>query len=67
MGLQPGDVITTEKALTGDAFVEVEGKHKFLGQVGQLRGKRALRITSVTLEREERKAESFAAASGARR
>ncbi len=67
MNLQPGDVITTEKALTGDAFVEVEGKHKFLGQIGQLRGKRALRITSVTLERDEGKSESFAAAAGARR
>src|SRR3954449_3035183 len=41
MSLQPGDIITTEKEVTGDAFVEVEGKHKFLGQLGQFRGKRS--------------------------
>lgn len=53
MSLAPGDVITTDKDTAGEVFVEVEGKHKFLGQVGQLRGKRALRVTSVTLERDE--------------
>jgi flagellar motor switch protein FliM len=48
LNLQPGDVITTEKQIDGEAFVEVEGNHKFRGSIGQLRGKRALRITAVT-------------------
>lgn len=53
INLQPGDLITTEKAIDGDAFVEVEGKHKFLGAVGQFRGKRSIRVTVVTTERVE--------------
>jgi flagellar motor switch protein FliM len=53
INLQPGDLITTEKDTQGDAFVEVEGKHKFLGAVGQFRGKRAIRVTVVTTERVE--------------
>jgi len=67
MSLQPGDVITTEKPTTGEVFIEVEGKHKFLASVGQLRGKRAMRITTVTSERTEAKTENFAASGGARR
>jgi flagellar motor switch protein FliM len=48
LSLQVGDVITTEKQIDGEAFVDVEGNHKFRGILGQLRGKRALRITAVT-------------------
>ncbi len=65
MSLQPGDVITTEKRTTGDVFVEVEGKHKFLGQMGQFRGKRAMRVTVVTSERAETKTDD--SPGGARR
>jgi flagellar motor switch protein FliM len=43
--LQVGDVITTEKDSTQDVLIQIEGKNKFLGQVGQLRGSRAIRIT----------------------
>jgi flagellar motor switch protein FliM len=50
LSLQPGDLITTDKKLTADAFMEVEGKLKYLGQVGQFRGKRALKLTSLTNE-----------------
>jgi flagellar motor switch protein FliM len=53
LGLQIGDVITTEKQIDGEAFVEVEGNHKFRGVIGQLRGKRALRITAVSNTTEE--------------
>jgi flagellar motor switch protein FliM len=45
LALQPGDIITTQKDCALDVLVQVEGKHKFLGQIGQLRGKRAIRIT----------------------
>jgi flagellar motor switch protein FliM len=61
LSLQPGDIITTEKKTSADAFVEVEGKQKFRGQVGQLRGKRAIRITAVTTERAEQTADGFGA------
>jgi flagellar motor switch protein FliM len=53
LNLQPGDIITTEKETNGDAFIEVEDKHKFLAKIGQFRGKRAARITVVTAERAE--------------
>ena len=61
LGLQPGDIITTEKQTSGDVFVEVEGKQKFRGQLGQFRGKRAVRITAVTTERAETTADGFGA------
>jgi flagellar motor switch protein FliM len=50
LSLQVGDIITTEKQATGDAFVQVEGKNKFHGQIGQFRGNRAIKITRVTTE-----------------
>ena len=45
--LQEGDVITTEKDCSRDVLIQVEGKNKFLGQVGQLRGNRSVRITRL--------------------
>ncbi|HVT90740.1 MAG TPA: flagellar motor switch protein FliM [Tepidisphaeraceae bacterium] len=53
LNLQPGDIITTEKSISGEAIIEVEGKHKFMGKIGQFRGKRAMRVTNVTAERAE--------------
>lgn len=50
LGLQVGDLITTEKPCTADVLVQVEGKQKFLGQIGQLRGNKAIRITRVIQE-----------------
>src|SRR5256885_2994980 len=50
LSLQVGDIITTEKPIAGDAFVQIEGKNKFYGQLGQLRGNRSIRITRVTAE-----------------
>lgn len=57
LSLQPGDIITTNKPASGDAQMEVEDKQKFRGKVGQFRGKRAVRITTVTTERAETKVE----------
>jgi flagellar motor switch protein FliM len=48
LALQVGDIITTDKESSGDAFVQVEGRNKFHGQIGQFRGNRAIRITRVT-------------------
>jgi flagellar motor switch protein FliM len=53
LALQPGDVITTDKPCAGEAFVQVEGKNKFLCSVGQFRGGRAARITRVLSEHPE--------------
>src|SRR5438270_10665271 len=38
LALQVGDVITTEKDCSRDVLIQVEGRNKFLGQVGQFRG-----------------------------
>src|SRR4051794_5544453 len=45
MNLQVGDVLTTEKDQSHDVLMQVEGKNKFLGKLGQLRGSRAIQIT----------------------
>lgn len=45
MSLQPGDLITTIKPAGADVLIQVEGRHKFLGQLGQFRGNRAIRVT----------------------
>ncbi len=42
--LTPGDVITTERPATSPIALEVEGERKFATQIGQFKGKRALRI-----------------------
>ncbi len=48
--LQVGDIITTDKASSRDVLVQVEGKNKFLGKIGQFRGNRAVRITRVVAQ-----------------
>jgi flagellar motor switch protein FliM len=50
LGLQPGDVITTEKLCNRDVLIQVEGKNKFLGQIGQFRGKKSVQITRACQE-----------------
>ena len=48
LDMQPGDVITTDKP-AGDAVqVQVEGKDKLQGQVGQLHGNRVVQITRLS-------------------
>ena len=47
LSLQVGDLITTEKAIEKDVLIQVEGRNKFLGQVGQLRGSKSVRITRI--------------------
>ena len=42
--LQRGDVILTEKPASGHLTLEVEGKRKFVGQLGQFRGNRAFKV-----------------------
>ncbi len=56
LGLQVGDIITTDKPTDGEATIEVEGRNKFHGQLGKWRGTRAIRITRATKEELEAKA-----------
>lgn len=58
LSLQVGDVITTEKDAAHDVLIQVEGKNKFLAQLGQFRGSRALRITRMCQQIELSKAEA---------
>ncbi len=44
MSMRVGDVIATEKPAAEDAVLCVEGQKKFLAKIGQIKGKRALRI-----------------------
>lgn len=53
MGLQVGDIITTDKPINGSAFVEVEGRVKFRGPIGQFRGKKSIRIQNISATPEE--------------
>jgi len=50
LSLQIGDLITTSKSKDAEIFVEIEGRHKFAGKFGQLRGSRAIQVTSVNAE-----------------
>jgi len=45
LSLQPGDIITTEKDQANEVLIQVEGKNKFLGKIGQFKGGRAIQIT----------------------
>lgn len=43
--LRAGDLIPLDKSVDMDLVLQVEGRNKFAGKVGQHRGRRALRIT----------------------
>jgi flagellar motor switch protein FliM len=42
--LRPGDIIQLEKPVADDLIIQIEGRNKYAGQPGQLRGRRAIRI-----------------------
>ena len=44
MNLSPGDIIQLDKPANAEMIVQVEGKNKFAGLIGQFKGKRAIRI-----------------------
>ncbi len=47
MQLQPGDILKTDKPTKAEMIVQVEGKNKFAGRLGQLKGAKAIRITRL--------------------
>ncbi len=48
LSLRVGDIITTDKPCRSDVLIQVEGRHKFMGQVGQFRNCKSIRITRVS-------------------
>jgi flagellar motor switch protein FliM len=53
LSLAPGDIITTDKSVDGEAFVQIEGKNKFKAAIGQFRGSKSIRITQVVADPSE--------------
>lgn len=53
LSLKEGDVITTDKSSGSDVVVQVEGRNKFYGRIGQFRGNRAIQITKHTPQPED--------------
>jgi flagellar motor switch protein FliM len=47
MNMQVGDVVQTEKLANAELLVQIEGKNKFAGRLGQFRGNRAIRVTRL--------------------
>jgi flagellar motor switch protein FliM len=48
--MKPGDLIVTDKPAAKPVVVEVEGRRKFVAQLGQFKGQRALRIVRAVGE-----------------
>ncbi len=53
MALQPGDVITTDKEISRDVLIQIEGKNKFLGQLGQFKGSKSVRVTKLCADEQD--------------
>ncbi len=47
LSLRPGDIITTDKSSRADVLIQVEGRKKIEGRLGQFRGVRSVRVTKV--------------------
>jgi len=45
MNLQPGDIIETNRSAKSEILMQVEGRNKFAGRLGQYRGSKAIKIT----------------------
>jgi flagellar motor switch protein FliM len=42
--LRPGDIIQLEKEVSEDLILQIEGRNKYAGRPGQIRGRKALHI-----------------------
>ena len=45
LSMEPGDVLKSKKEVTDDLILQIEGKSKFAGKIGQFRDHRAFHIT----------------------
>lgn len=61
LSMQVGDIITTERPAASEVVLQVGEKNKFMGRVGQFRGKRAIRITRACKHVVEDTSPQFAA------
>lgn len=43
--LQPGDIIQLDRPANSEVEIQIEGRRKFAGRLGQLKGTRAVRVT----------------------
>ncbi len=43
--LTPGDIIETERPANSEVLIQIEGKNKYAGRLGQYKGMKAVRIT----------------------
>lgn len=50
LSLAPGDIITTSKPSGSDVQIEIEGRRKFSGKIGQFRNCKAIQVTRVNEE-----------------
>ncbi|MGN6505994.1 MAG: flagellar motor switch protein FliM [Tepidisphaeraceae bacterium] len=50
MSLQPGDLITTDKAVDSEIVVQIEGRNKFFAKLGKMRGNRAVQVVRMVPE-----------------
>jgi flagellar motor switch protein FliM len=46
--LRPGDILQLEKEQHEDMIVQIEGRNKYAGRPGQLRGRRAIRLVRTS-------------------
>ncbi len=53
MSMREGDILQTEKSANSELIVQIEGKNKFAGRLGQFRGNRSIRVTRLA-ESDER-------------
>lgn len=47
LNMAPGDIIVTDKPATSPAVVSINGRKKFIGNVGQFKGKRAIKVSRL--------------------
>jgi flagellar motor switch protein FliM len=45
LNLQPGDIIQTERPASGEVVIQIEGRNKHAGRLGQYKGAKAIRVT----------------------
>jgi flagellar motor switch protein FliM len=61
LALQPGDLITTGHPVDQDVWIEIEGRRKFCGHLGQFRGGKSVRVTEIVEDLDEAKPAGAAA------
>jgi flagellar motor switch protein FliM len=44
LSLQPGDIIETDKPASSEVVIQIEGRKKFAGRLGQFKGARAIKV-----------------------